>query len=271
MSKEGKIERFAFIGAGNMAYSILRGMLASEARPDRIYVYDVNADRLELFRELGCTPAGSEAEAVANADYVLFAVKPQVIDGVMEAARSAITPEKVLIYIVAGMTAGYVERTVGRPCKTVLVMPNTPFLIGCGAAAVSATESVSAEEYALAKSVFEGSGIVEDVPADKMREVIPVNGSSPAFIYYFAKLFIDRAKEMGIDAEAAKRLFCATMIGSARMLTESGRTPDELIRAVCSPGGTTLRGMEQLEKGEFKAAVDNCIDECVKRAYELSR
>ncbi len=271
MSEAGKIKKFAFIGAGNMAYSILKGMLASKTKPEEIYVYDVSAERLALFEELGCIPVASEAEAAARAGYILFAVKPQVIDGVLTAAKEAITPEKVLIFIVAGMTTEYVERTVGRPCKVVLVMPNTPFLIGCGAAAVSATERVSAEEYALAKSVFEGSGIVEDVPADKMREVIPVNGSSPAFIYYFAKLFIDRAQEMGLDGETAKRLFCATMIGSARMLTESGKTPDELIKAVCSPGGTTLRGMEQLEKGEFKAAVDGCIDECVKRAYELSR
>lgn len=271
MQKAKRIEKFAFIGAGNMAYSILKGMLASKAKPDKIYVYDVSAERLEMFRELGCIPVASEAEAVRSADYVLFAVKPQVIDGVMEAVKDTVTEEKVLIYIVAGMTSEYVNRVVGRPCRIVLVMPNTPFLIGCGAAAVSATEQVSAEEYALAKSVFEGSGIVEDIPADKMREVIPVNGSSPAFIYYFAKLFIDKAQTMGIDADTAKRLFCATMIGSARMLTESGKTPDELIRAVCSPGGTTLKGMEQLEKGEFKAAVDSCIDECVKRAYELSR
>lgn len=265
------IKSFAFIGAGNMAGAILGGMIASPGRPEKMIAYDVDAQKLERFRELGCIPAGSGREAVEAADYVLFAVKPQVIDAVMEQVKDAITPEKVLIFIIAGMTSEYVERTVGHRCKTVLVMPNTPFLIGSGAAAVSASGNVSAEEYALAKSVFEGSGIVEDIPEDKMREIIPVNGSSPAFIYYFAKLFIDRAVEMGIDGDVAKRLFCATLIGSARMLTETGKTPDELIKAVCSPGGTTLKGMEQLETEGFRSSVERCIDECVKRAYELSR
>ncbi|MBQ9939081.1 MAG: pyrroline-5-carboxylate reductase [Oscillospiraceae bacterium] len=271
VANKKQIETFSFIGAGNMAYAILNGMLKSPDRPKKMLVYDVAEERKQLFSQLGCIAVNSAAEAVEAADYVLFAVKPQNMDTVMDEIKGVITPEKVLVFIVAGMTSQYVERTVGFECKTVLVMPNTPFLIGCGAAAVSATKTVSQEEYALAKSIFAGSGIVEDIPRDKMREVIPVNGSSPAFIYYYVKLFVDKADEMGIDREVAMRLFCNTMIGSARMMLESGKTPDELIKAVCSPGGTTLKGMEQLEKGEFKAAVDSCIEQCVNRAYELSK
>ena len=144
-----KIEKLSFIGAGNMAYALLGGMLKSPQKPEEMFVYDVAPERVALFSQLGCRAAESAAQAVEAADYVLFAVKPQNMDTVMEEIRSVITPEKVLVFIVAGMTAQYVDRTVGFACKTVLVMPNTPFLIGSGAAAMSATERVTSEEYAV--------------------------------------------------------------------------------------------------------------------------
>ena len=116
---EKRIGKLAFIGAGNMAYALLGGMLNSPQKPGQMFVYDVVPERVALFSQLGCQAAESAAQAVASADYVLFAVKPQNMDTVMEEIKPAITPEKVLVFIVAGMTSQYVERMTGYACKIV--------------------------------------------------------------------------------------------------------------------------------------------------------
>jgi pyrroline-5-carboxylate reductase len=121
------------------------------------------------------------------------------------------------------------------------------------------------------KSIFSTGGIAEVVPMDRMKEIIAINGSSPAFIYLYAKGFIDYAKENGIDENAALRLFAKSLIGSAKMMTESGKTIDELIKMVSSPGGTTLAGLDGLYQGKLTDVVKDCCERCTKRAYELSK
>ena len=150
-------------------------------------------------------------------------------------------------------------------------MPNTPFLLGEGATALAKGTYTTDEEFEVVKSIFSTGGIAEVVPMDKMKEIIAINGSSPAFIYLYAKGFIDYAKENGIDGDAALRLFAKSLIGSAKMMTESGKTIDELIKMVSSPGGTTLAGLDGLYQGKLTDVVKDCCGRCTKRAYELSK
>lgn len=150
-------------------------------------------------------------------------------------------------------------------------MPNTPMMLGLGASAISRADGVTDEEFAFAKSVIESCGIAEEVPINKMKEIIAVNGSSPAFIYLFAKGFVDYAKSVDIDPDAALKLFAQSLVGSAKMLTDSGMTVDELIKQVSSPGGTTIAGLDKLYEGKLTDTVDECCKACTARAYELAK
>ncbi len=148
-------------------------------------------------------------------------------------------------------------------------MPNTPMMLGCGASAMSRDDKVSDEEFEFARKIIGSCGTAEVVPMDKMKEIIAINGSSPAFVYLYAKGFTQYAQRVGINEETALRLFAQTLIGSARMMTESGMTVDELIKQVSSPGGTTLAGLQELYNGRLTETVINACDACTKRAYEL--
>jgi pyrroline-5-carboxylate reductase len=176
----------------------------------------------------------------------------------------------LLVSIAAGITAPWIKRAVGFDCKLILAMPNTPLLLGQGAVALSRVEPAAVEEFLRVKSLFESVGIAEEIPPALMNEVIPVNGSSPAFVYLFAKTIIDKAAEAGIDEAAARNLVAQTLIGSAHMLRDAGKTPQELIDMVCSPGGTTLAAMAELERLGFTEALGAAFDACVRRAKELS-
>lgn len=258
------------IGAGNMASAIVGGILGCGMIPaGEMMMYDVDAEKLRPFAEQGISAASSSVEVVQNCRYVLLAVKPQVIPSVLEELRGAAGEQNILISIAAGISSAYLKKALGFDAKVVLVMPNTPILVGCGASALSYEPPVSEEEFETVRKMFASAGIAEQISPNLMNEVIPLNGSSPAFLYRIAQIFVERAAGQGFDRETATRLFCQAMIGSARMMLESGKPIDELIRMVCSPGGTTLRGLEAMEQNGLETALAAGIGDCIKRAYEL--
>lgn len=270
-----------FIGAGNMGFAIIKGIVGSGLCDDVkinaasgkicLYAYDPSNEMIARLKEYGVEPCSSENELVEKCDYVFLAVKPQQLDTVLDKTGGAFTADKVIISICAGITAEHISSKTLSDAKIVLVMPNTPLLLGEGASALSRNGRVSDEEFEFVKNIFSSCGKAEVVPQDKMKEIIAVNGSSPAFIYLFAKAFIDYADREGIDSESAKTLIAQSLIGSAKMITDSGYTVDELIKMVSSPGGTTLAGLDELYKGGFTETVTKCCESCTKRAYELSK
>ena len=179
--------------------------------------------------------------------------------------------DTVIISIAAGIGDDFIAKKTIPEAKVILVMPNTPLLLGEGASALSRNERVSDEEFDVVLNIFRICGKAAVIPKDKMKEIIAINGSSPAFIYLFAKGFIDYAASVGIDKAAAEELFTQSLIGSAKMITDSGNTIDELIKMVSSPGGTTLAGLDRLYEGNLTDVVKNCCESCTKRAYELSK
>ena len=259
--------KLGFIGAGNMGSAIMKGIAAAGLDAE-VYAYDKDADKLAA---VPAKPCKSETELVSVCKYVLLAVKPQVLGSVLDTIKPAVTAETVFISICAGISEKFIRSRTLPDAKVVLVMPNTPMMLGMGASAMSTDELTSPEEFAFAKSVIESCGIAEIVPIDKMKEIICVNGSSPAFIYLFAKGFVDYAADNGIDADAALRLFAATLKGSAEMLTSSGMTVDQLIKQVSSPGGTTIAGLDKLYEGKLTDDVYSACEACTRRAYELSQ
>lgn len=265
--------QLGFIGAGNMAAAILGGVLRSGfLTPRQMCVFDVNPERRALFAGKGLAPLYSSAQVVAESRFILLAVKPQNIEAVLTEAAPAFTPDKTIISIAAGISSACIRRLLGyEEAKIVLVMPNTPLLIGEGAVAMSRGEGVGDEEFSFSMSLFSAAGKVEEIPPSLMNEIIPVNGSSPALIYLLAKTVSEYAEKKGIPYETANRLFCQTLIGSARMMLQSGRSHQELINMVTSPGGTTFKMLDGLKEGGFPQAVEDSFDRCIKRAYELGK
>ncbi len=261
------MNKLGVLGTGNMGSAIINGIKKS-GMDIEVYAYDKFTEKLST---LPVIPCENELEVVKQCKYVLLSVKPQMLAEVLDTIAPAVNDDTVFISICAGISAEFIRNHTIANAKIVLVMPNTPMMLGEGASAMSCDDSVSEKEFSFARSVIGSCGITEVVPPDKMKEVIAINGSSPAFIYLYAKGFIDYADSVGIDKDAALNLFAQSLIGSAKMLSDSGMTVDELIKQVSSPGGTTIAGLEKLNEGDLLGDVKHCCEACTKRAYELGQ
>lgn len=261
-----------FIGAGNMGYAIMKGIAGSEMSENiQLYAYDSYAPILDRLDDLGVKKCESGAEVVNNCNCVFLAIKPQQLDDVLGEISGAVTKDTVIVSICAGISDEYIASKTVENAKVILVMPNTPLLLGEGATALSKADSVTDDEFKLVCDIFSSCGEIAVISKDKMKEIIAINGSSPAFIYLYAKAFIDYAKSVDIDEEVATTLFAKSLIGSAKMITDSGNSIEKLIEMVSSKGGTTIAGLEQLRAGNLEETVDNACKACTKRAYELSK
>lgn len=258
------------IGAGSMGSAILQGALdAGVMLPEQVWLANPHPEKMTPFGEKGVHTTTSNLEAVRNVDILLLAVKPQILPGVLEEIRPE-TAGKCVISIAAGVSRSWLEQQLPG-AWVICVMPNTPLMLGCGASAVTERGNVPEDYYDFALRLFSAAGLVTQLPADRMNEIIPVSGSSPAFFFRMVSLMVQAAEKRGIDPETALQMAAKTMEGSARMLLESGRTAAELERQVCSPGGTTLAGLTAFDELGFDRMIDLAFDRCVRRAYELGK
>lgn len=258
------------IGAGSMGSAILQGALdAGVMSPEQVWLANPHPEKMTPFGEKGVHTTTSNLEAVRNVDILLLAVKPQVLPGILEEIRPE-TAGKCVISIAAGISRPWLEQQLPG-AWVICVMPNTPLMLGCGASAVTERGNVPEDYYDFALRLFSAAGLVTQLPADRMNEIIPVSGSSPAFFFRMVSLMVQAAEKRGIDPETALQMAAKTMEGSARMLLESGRTAAELERQVCSPGGTTLAGLTAFDELGFDRMIDLAFDRCVRRAYELGK
>lgn len=261
-----------FIGAGNMGSAIMKGIAGSSLSSQvSLFAFDPSSEQLEMLKESGVSACADETEIMDKCKYVFLAVKPQIISGILEKIAPYTRKDTVFVSIAAGISDEFIASKTIPEAKVVLVMPNTPLLLGEGASALSHNESTSEEEFQVVLNIFRTCGKAAVISKDKMKEIIAINGSSPAFIYLYAKGFIDYAASVGIDSGVAAELFAQSLIGSAKMITDSGKSIDELIKMVSSPGGTTLAGLDRLYEGRLTDVVKDCCESCTKRAYELSK
>lgn len=260
--------KLGILGIGNMGGSILEGILkASIYQKEEILLYDVNKDVVTKYQNMGMNIAKDEKDLVENVKMLLLAIKPQMLDELKKYEFN--TEGVVVISIVAGKTKEKLSEIFGKQ-KYVRVMPNTPSLIKHGATAVAKTEELSLEEFESIINIFKAIGHVEVISDSLINEVIPLNGSMPAFLYYFAKCFIEKGVKDGLDYNTAKNLACESIIGSAKMILESDKDIDTLIKNVCSPKGATLEGLKVFEENKTKEVIESVADATIKRAYELS-
>ncbi len=265
------MKKIGFIGAGNMATAIIKGLIAQNGTADKLAVFDTDAQKCQLMQETGVGVCPSAAVLTRESDVIVLAVKPQNYAEVLQAVRDEANESKTFVSIAAGISIEYVRKALGCACPVVRVMPNTPLLLQKGATALCPSDGISEEDKALVYRMFAGSGVCEYIPEAHMNEIIAVNGSSPAYIYLFAKAMADYADSCGIDREQAMRLICATLEGAAAMLRESGDSPDVLIQKVSSKGGTTIAALDKLREHGFYEAILDGMAACTKRAGELAR
>ncbi len=253
-----------------MATAIFRGIAAGMGGECVLFGYDLDMEKAEALREIGMEPLHSAAEVLAASDYVLLAVKPQNMDEVLAGLAACPEKDRVYLCIAAGVTASHIKKALGFDARVVSIMPNTPLLLGVGATAMAQIPPVSEEEFAVARRIFSCAGIVREIPAGRMNEVIALNGSGPAFLYEYARSFVSYGVSQGIDYETSLALFCQTMRGAAEMMEHSGRSLDALIEMVSSKGGTTIAGLEALRAHHLAEAAAACCEACTARAYALS-
>ena len=263
-------KRIGFIGAGNMATAIVNGIITNKAKKaEELSVFDLDGEKLALMAEKGVDTVASCAELAQKSDIIVLAVKPQNYNEVLDSIKDSVRENTVIVTIAAGISIARVRAGLGKNCPAVRVMPNTPLLLGKGASALCRSENISDEDFDEVYKMFALSGDAVILTEDKMNAVIAVNGSSPAYVYLFAKAMVDYAVSVGIDRDAAMRLVCKTFEGSAEMLRSSGDTPETLIEKVSSKGGTTIEALKVLNEREVPKAILDAMAACTRRAEEL--
>lgn len=266
------MKKIGFIGAGNMATAIIGSLMGqNDGKADFINVFDLDKDKCDIMSKKGINIKKSAVDVMLASDITVLAVKPQNYSEVLEVLKPEVTENKVFVSIAAGISIAYVQTLLDCKCPVVRVMPNTPLLLGKGASALCPSDNISDEDKQIVYNMFAGSGVCEYITEEHMNEIISVNGSSPAYIYLFAKAMADYAQECGIDYVKAMNLICATLEGSAKMLKESGDSADTLIKKVSSKGGTTIAALDCLESLGFYDAVKKGMAACTKRAEELGK
>lgn len=259
--------KIGFIGMGNMGYAMLKGALTLFAPGEIIFTCPDLEKCKKISAETGVRYAESNAECANNAKYLVLAVKPQVYDIVLKNIHDIVTEEHVIISIAPGITIDSLKKNLGQNIRIVRAMPNTPALVGEGMTGISYEPSdFSFEERDQIEQFFNSFGKVVTVKEELMSGIVCASGSSPAYVYMFIESLADSVVKYGIPRADAYKLVAQTVLGSAKMVLETGEHPGLLKDKVCSPGGTTIQGVAALEEYGFRNALmkatDSCYDKC---------
>jgi len=269
----GKLNKvIGIIGCGNMGRGILEGVLNNGlAEADKVFIYDKNLSKThEIGEELGVCVSETGLELMKEAEVVILAVKPNIYKPVLEEIKGAVRENQIIVTIAAGITLDFVEGILGQDKHIVRTMPNTPALVGEGMTAVVPGKGSREEDLKTVVDIFSGIGKVEIVPEYLIDAVTGVSGSSPAYVYMFIEAMADGAVLAGMPRDKAYKFAAQAVLGSAKMVLESGKHPGELKDMVCSPGGTTIEAVKSLEENGFRGVVINAVLACIERSREMS-
>ncbi|MEG2634016.1 MAG: pyrroline-5-carboxylate reductase [Oscillospiraceae bacterium] len=260
-----------FIGFGNMAKAIAQGIDGKRSELNaKMLAYNPTRSKITDF-DGQIEACDTPLEVAQRSDYLFLCVKPQMLAESVPQFRAGLTDETIIVSIIAGFTVEKLSALLEVNCPIVRVMPNTPLLLGKGTTAVARPQTITDKQYRFVIDVFNSIGTAYEIPGDKFDEIIPVNGSSPAFIYYMAEIVAQKAEENGLNFRDSLNMFADTLTGSAAMIKESGIAIDELIKMVCSKKGTTIAMLDRLDEQNFKGVLDSALDRCVERARELGK
>lgn len=266
-----KNRRIAFVGAGNMAEALLRGLVhsgdvvatdlsASGKRPEKV---------ARLAERYGFRAASTNAACVEGAEVVVLATKPQVLPSVLSSLAPAVPPGALLVSVAAGVTTAAIEQQLRPGTRVVRAMPNTAAMVGRSATAIAPGANATEEDLALSRAIFEAVGRVVVVDEVHLDAVTGLSGSGPAYIFLIMEALADAGVKVGLSREIALELAAQTLLGSAHMLLETGEHPGRLKDQVTSPGGTAIAGLHTLEAGGLRTTLINAVEAATRRAREL--
>jgi pyrroline-5-carboxylate reductase len=263
--------RIAFVGAGNMAEAMIKGLCRAEGvGPAALLAADRRADRTrQLADKYGITAASDNAAAVREADIVVLAVKPQVMGQVVPGLRAHIPRGALVLSIAAGITTQTIEAMLEPESRVVRSMPNTAAMVGMSATAIAGGAHATDDDLAVARAVFEAIGRVVVVDEYHLDAVTGLSGSGPAYIFLIIEALADAGVKVGLSRDIALELAAQTLLGSAHMLLETGEHPGRLKDQVTSPGGTAIAGLHTLEAGGLRTTLINAVEAATRRAKEL--
>lgn len=262
--------KIAFIGAGNMAQAMIGGIVKNGMmKPEEIIATAATQKTIDkVAKEYGVTVTLDNCKA-AKADIVVLAVKPVYYETIIQEIKNTVTPEQIIITIAAGRSLEWVSAQFGKQRKIIRTMPNTPALVGEGVTAVCPNENISDEELEYVCRILSCFGRAEIISERLMDAVIAVSGSSPAYIFILIEAMADAAVAEGMPREQAYQFAAQSVLGSAKMVLETGKHPGELKDMVCSPKGTTIEAVRILEEKGLRSAVFEAAKACIIKAREV--
>lgn len=266
-------QRIGFIGAGNMAEALIRGLVRGNHIPaTQVLASAPRRDRLdELASEYGIAVTLANHEVASKCSVVVLSVKPQILEPVLREISHALAPDALLISVAAGIDTATIEQAVADGVRVVRAMPNTPALVGAGATAIAAGKHAAASDLATARAMFDAVGITVELAETHLDAVTGLSGSGPAYIFLILEALADAGVKVGLARRNAQRLAAQTVMGSAKMLLDTDEHPGKLKDMVTSPGGTAIAGLHTLEQGGLRTTLINAVETATKRAKELGR
>ena len=271
MSIKGR--KVGFIGAGNMGEALIKGLVAANLVPAKaIYASDVRLEALRaLEQRYGVQLTQDNAELVSQVDVVILSVKPQIMAAVLGQIAPAVTRQKLLISIAAGVPTKTIRAGLGKEARLIRVMPNTPALVLAGVTAVAKAQGLEPGDLDIAGEIFGAVGRVVTVDEELMDAVTGLSGSGPAYVAIVIESLADGGVLMGLDRATAMTLATQTVLGTARLALETGMHPGALKDMVSSPGGTTIAGIAALEESGVRHAFIKAVERATLRSRELGR
>ena len=263
--------KIGFIGLGNMGTAMIGGIIKNKiVAAGDIIGADFMAERTQsVSEEYGITMATDNKEVAAKADILVTSVKPQVYESVINDIKASVKADTVIISIAPGKTIEWLEDKYAKEIKLVRCMPNTPALVGEGCTGVCRNKNVTNEEFETVLKVLNSFGKAYEVSESQMDAVVAVSGSSPAYVFMLIEAMADGAVAEGLPRKTAYEMAAQAVLGSAKMVLETGKHPGDLKDMVCSPGGTTIQAVATLEKMGFRASLIEAEKVCAAKSRSM--
>jgi pyrroline-5-carboxylate reductase len=259
-----------FIGGGNMAEAMIRGLLRGEDfAPAQISVSGPREERMRELRDAYGIEATSDNRVPAAAEIVVLSVKPQILSRVLDAVAGAISPDALVISIAAGVPVSAIQSRLASGARVVRAMPNTPALVDAAATAIAGGEHARESDLADAKRIFDAIGLTVILDESAMDAVTGLSGSGPAYVFLILEALSDAGVKVGLSRRTAQLLAAQTVLGSAKLLLETNEHPGRLKDMVTSPGGTAITGLHTLEHGGVRTTLMNAVEAATRRSREL--
>jgi pyrroline-5-carboxylate reductase len=266
-----KGKRIGFLGAGNMAAALIKGLLAAKAAPaDRIWASDVNPERTApLAKAHGIHTTQDNHALVREVDVLVLSVKPQVVSKVLASIRGDVSSHHLVISIAAGVPLAVLESHLPDGARVVRSMPNTPAIVQAGATAIAPGTHATEDDLTTARTLFEAVGKVVTLEEAQLDAVTGLSGSGPAYVMLIIEALADGGVKVGLHRDTALLLAAQTVFGSAKLLLETGEHPGRLKDMVTSPGGTAIAGLHTLESGALRKTLIDAVEVATLRAAQL--